>query len=137
MKAWGGISSLQFGLPLFWTSARTRGFSLTDVSQLLSSNTAKLCGLGNRKGAIKVGYDADLVIWDPDKEFQVQENDIHHKNKLTPYLGFLLQGKVMATLVRGTLVYFKGKHVAQPTGELVLIHTVEPGKASAPSAPYY
>ncbi|XP_040204858.1 allantoinase, mitochondrial-like isoform X1 [Rana temporaria] len=137
MEAWGGISSLQFGLPLFWTSARTRGFSLTDVSQLLSSNPAKLCGLGNRKGAIKVGYDADLVIWDPDREFQVQENDIHHKNKLTPYLGFLLQGKVMATLVRGTLVYFKGKHVAQPTGELVLINTVEPGKTSTPGAPYY
>ncbi|XP_018423401.1 PREDICTED: allantoinase, mitochondrial-like [Nanorana parkeri] len=134
MKAWGGISSLQFGLSLFWTSARTRGFSLTDVSHLLSSNTAKLCGLDNRKGSIKVGYDADLVIWDPDREFQVKEKDIYHKNKLTPYLGFLLQGEVMATLVRGTLVYYKGKHAAKPTGELVNIHSAEPAK---PGAPYY
>ncbi|XP_072263903.1 allantoinase, mitochondrial-like [Pyxicephalus adspersus] len=134
MKAWGGISSLQFGLSLFWTAARTRGFSLTDISHLLSSNTAKLCGLDNRKGSIKVGYDADLVIWDPDREFQVQEKVIHHKNKLTPYLGFILQGKVMATVVRGTLVYYKEEHVAKPTGELVLLHTIEPAK---PSAPYY
>ncbi|KAM9316961.1 allantoinase, mitochondrial-like [Gastrophryne carolinensis] len=131
-KAWGGISSLQFGLSLFWTSARTHGFSLADVPQLLSSNPAKLCGLEARKGFIKVGYDADFVIWDPDRQFQVQEKNIQHKNKVTPYLGFLLQGQVMATLVRGTLVYYKGLHVAKPTGELILVHSVDPPEASAP-----
>lgn len=134
LKAWGGISSLQLGLSLFWTSARIRGFSLPDVSRLLSSNPAKLCSLGDRKGAIKIGYDADLVIWDPDREFQVQEKNVHHKNKLTPYLGFLLWGQVVATVIQGTLVYHKGKHVPQPTGELLLIHTIDP---PGPSAPYY
>ncbi|XP_075717468.1 allantoinase, mitochondrial-like isoform X2 [Rhinoderma darwinii] len=134
LKAWGGISSLQLGLSLFWTSARIRGFSLADVSRLLSSNPAKLCGLGDRKGAIKKGYDADLVIWDPDSEFQVQEKNIHHKNKLTPYLGFLLWGQVVATVIQGTLVYHKGKHVSKPTGELIRIRTMGPPE---PSAPYY
>ncbi|XP_068136750.1 allantoinase, mitochondrial-like isoform X2 [Hyperolius riggenbachi] len=133
-KAWGGISSLQFGLSLFWTSARVRGFCLPDVPRFLSENPAELCGLGDRKGSIKVGYDADLVIWDPDSEFQVQRKDIHHKNKLTPYLGFLLQGEVVATLVRGTLVYYKGKHAAKPTGEPVFLQTMEP---PGPSSPYY
>ncbi|XP_066454487.1 allantoinase, mitochondrial-like isoform X2 [Eleutherodactylus coqui] len=132
LKAWGGISSLQFGLSLFWTSARIRGFTLPDVSRLLSSNPAKLCSLGNRKGAIKIGHDADLVIWDPDSEFQVQEKNIHHKNKLTPYLGFLLWGQVVATVIQGTLVYHKGKHISQPTGELILTHTVKPSESSAP-----
>ncbi|XP_056420671.1 allantoinase, mitochondrial-like isoform X1 [Hyla sarda] len=134
LNAWGGISSLQLGLSLFWTSARIRGFSLSDVSRLLSSNPAKLCNLEDRKGAIKIGYDADLVIWDPDSEFQVQEKNIYHKNKLTPYLGFLLWGHVVATVIQGNLVYYKGKHVPKPTGELILIHTVDP---SDPSAPYY
>ncbi|XP_071999349.1 allantoinase, mitochondrial-like isoform X2 [Engystomops pustulosus] len=133
-KAWGGISSLQLGLSLFWTSARIRGFSLPDVSRLLSNNPAKLCGLENRKGSIKIGHDADLVIWDPDSEFQVEQTNIHHKNKLTPYLGFLLWGQVMATVLQGTLIFHKDKHISQPTGELILVRTVEPPK---PSAPYY
>ncbi|XP_063771850.1 allantoinase, mitochondrial-like isoform X2 [Pseudophryne corroboree] len=134
LKAWGGISSLQLGLSLFWSSAKVRGFSLPDVSRLLCSNPAKLCSLDNRKGSIKQGYDADLVIWDPDSEFQVQAKNIYHKNKLTPYLGFLLWGEVVATVVQGTLVYHKGKHCPKPTGKQLLIHTVDPPE---PSAPYY
>ncbi|XP_053565883.1 allantoinase, mitochondrial isoform X2 [Bombina bombina] len=134
MKAWGGICSLQLGLSLFWSSARCRGFTLPDVSCLLSRNPAKLCSLDERKGSLHTGYDADLVIWDPDKEFQVQEQILHHKNKLTPYLGFRLWGEVAATIVRGILVYHKGKHFSKPQGEPVLIHTVSPPK---PSGPYY
>ncbi|KAM4693951.1 allantoinase, mitochondrial-like isoform 2-T2 [Discoglossus pictus] len=134
LKAWGGICSLQLGLSLFWSSARSRGFTLPDVSRLLSSNPAKLCSLEKCKGSLKIGYDADLVIWDPDKEFQVEENILHHKNKLTPYLGFRLWGEVAATIVRGTLIYYKGRHAPQPIGELRLIHTVSPPE---PSGPYY
>ncbi|KAM4772582.1 allantoinase, mitochondrial-like [Rhinophrynus dorsalis] len=134
LRAWGGICSLQLGLSLFWTSARSRGFTLPDVSRLLSSNPAKLCSLDNRKGSITLGYDADLLIWDPDKEFQVEEKSLHHKNKLTPYLGFQLRGEVVATIVQGILVYYKGRHSTLPKGKNILIRTVEPVK---PSAPYY
>ncbi|CAH2246718.1 allantoinase, mitochondrial-like [Pelobates cultripes] len=134
MAAWGGISSLQLGLSLFWSSARGRGFTLSDVSQLLSSNPAKLCSLDNCKGSIKTGYDADFVIWDPDKEYQVQESRLHHKNKLTPYLGFRLWGDIVATLVRGILVYHKGRHYPRACGKPVLIRTISPPE---PSAPYY
>jgi len=45
--------------------------SLNDLSRLLSQNTAALAGLGNRKGSIAVMQDADLLIWDPEAEFQV------------------------------------------------------------------
>ncbi|XP_075425653.1 allantoinase, mitochondrial-like isoform X2 [Ascaphus truei] len=134
LQAWGGISSLQLGLSLFWSSARGRGFTLPDVSRLLSSNPAKLCSLQDRKGSLKLGHDADLVIWDPDKEFQVQEKILHHKNKLTPYLGFRLWGEVAATLVRGILVYHKGSVSTLPKGETLLIHPVNPPE---PSSPYY
>ncbi|KAM8954477.1 allantoinase, mitochondrial-like [Pelodytes ibericus] len=134
MGAWGGICSLQLGLSLFWSSARGRGFTLPDVSRLLSGNPAKLCSLDNCKGSIKVGHDADFVIWDPDKEFQVQEVKLHHKNKLTPYLGFRLRGEVLTTIVRGILVYHKGRHFSKPCGKQALIHTMSPPE---PNAPYY
>ncbi|XP_072474852.1 allantoinase, mitochondrial-like isoform X5 [Notamacropus eugenii] len=81
LQAWGGISSLQFGLPLFWTSARLRGFSLHDVVKLMCKNPAILSGLDTQKGSLCPGQDADLVIWDPDKEFEVNETMIQHKNK--------------------------------------------------------
>uniref|UniRef100_A0A665UYS8 allantoinase n=1 Tax=Echeneis naucrates TaxID=173247 RepID=A0A665UYS8_ECHNA len=119
-QAWGGISSLQFGLPLFWSSASKRGFQLADVVRLLSHNTAKLCSLDNRKGSLSPGYDADLVIWDPEREFEV-EAGIHHKNKITPYLGFKLQGVVCATILRGQLVYKEGSFSPEPLGKQLLI----------------
>ncbi|KAM6963103.1 allantoinase, mitochondrial [Aplochiton taeniatus] len=120
-QAWGGISSLQFGLPLFWTGAIKRGFSLPDVVQLLCQKTAQLCRLDNQKGSLVPGHDADLVIWDPEKEFEVKEASIQHKNKLTPFLGVKLQGEVCATIVRGQVVYREGSFSPQPLGKHLFI----------------
>lgn len=119
--AWGGISSLQFGLSLFWSSASKRGFQLPDVVRLLSQKTAQLCCLDSRKGCLAPSYDADLVVWDPEREFEIQEENIHHKNKLTPYLGLKLQGAVRATILRGRLVYEDGSFCAEPLGKHLLI----------------
>ncbi|XP_072474849.1 allantoinase, mitochondrial-like isoform X2 [Notamacropus eugenii] len=126
LQAWGGISSLQFGLPLFWTSARLRGFSLHDVVKLMCKNPAILSGLDTQKGSLCPGQDADLVIWDPDKEFEVNETMIQHKNKLTPYLGFHLHGEVFATIVRGNLVYLNGEFSPTPLGNLLLVQNDTP-----------
>uniref|UniRef100_A0A3B3VJJ8 allantoinase n=1 Tax=Poecilia latipinna TaxID=48699 RepID=A0A3B3VJJ8_9TELE len=119
-QAWGGISSLQFGLPLFWTSASKRDFQLADVVRLLSRNTAHLSSLGSLKGSLAPGFDADLVIWDPETGFQVKAS-IHHKNKMTPYLGSTLQGVVRATVLRGRLVYRDGSFCPEPLGKHLLI----------------
>ncbi|XP_051986690.1 allantoinase, mitochondrial isoform X1 [Xyrauchen texanus] len=121
MQAWGGISSLQFGLSLFWTSASKRGFSLSDTVRLLCKEPAQLCRLDNQKGSLIPGHDADLVIWDPEKVFTVAEDNVHHKNKLTPYLGLPLQGEVKGTIVRGRLVYSHGSFSSQPLGKHLLI----------------
>lgn len=121
MEAWGGISSMQFGLSLFWTSASKKGFSLFDTVRLLCKEPAKLCRLDNQKGNLIPGHDADLVIWDPEKQFTVKEEHIHHKNKLTPYLGLTLLGEVKGTIVRGRVVYSQGCFSSHPLGKHLLI----------------
>ncbi|KAI1889310.1 hypothetical protein AGOR_G00177870 [Albula goreensis] len=126
IQAWGGISSLQFGLSLFWTTASKKGFSLTDTVRILCQKTAQLCCLDNQKGSLLPGHDADLVIWDPEKEFEVKEENIQHKNKLTPYLGFHLKGEVYATLVRGKIVYKQGSFSSLPLGKHLLVGQATP-----------
>ncbi|GBP10894.1 Nuclear pore complex protein Nup154 [Eumeta japonica] len=82
LEAWGGISSVQFGLSLFWSEASARGIGLETASRLLSMNTSRLCGLQRRKGALRPGLDADLVFFDPDAVFSVTPEIIRHKNKM-------------------------------------------------------
>lgn len=105
MKAWGGIASLQFALPVLWTAAKQRNCSITDIAKWLSENPAKLIGLQKSKGKIAVGYDADLVIWDDEKHFTVIEEIIQHKNKITPYLGHSLAGVAEQTFLNGLQVF--------------------------------
>ncbi|XP_036140174.1 allantoinase, mitochondrial isoform X3 [Monomorium pharaonis] len=120
LTAWGGISSLQFGLPLIWTAARTRNISFSDISKLLSKQPARLCGLEDRKGDLFVGMDADFIIWDPEESIKVEVDDIYYKNKLTPYQGKILFGKTIATVLRGRFVFKEGKVCDKPVGKLLL-----------------
>nr|BAM18614.1 allantoinase [Papilio xuthus] len=120
LESWGGISSVQFGLSLFWTQAKARGFKLGDVSHYLSAGPAQLCGLQNRKGAIRPGLDADLVFFDPNASFVVTPDIIFYKNKISPYMNRVLNGKVIQTYVRGQLVYADGQIIGGPKGQLIL-----------------
>jgi len=61
--AWGGIPSLSVALPVIYTEARERGFSLTDVVRWIAEAPAKLVGCQLQKGKIAAGYDADLVVF--------------------------------------------------------------------------
>ena len=118
--AWGGISSLQLGLPAVWTEARRRGHGLADLATWMGARPAALSGLGRRKGRIAPGLDADLVIWDPETEISVEAQQLHFRHKVSPYLGRRLVGRVEATLLRGQLVYDGGDHAAQPIGAPLL-----------------
>jgi allantoinase len=69
---------------------------------------ATLAGLSSRKGRIAVGADADLTIFDPDRQWRVTEDRLHFRNKISPYLGETFTGQVKATFVRGELVYEDG-----------------------------
>ena len=118
MDAWGGISALQFGLPVMWTNLRSRGFGLSDLTRLMSERTAKLAGLDIRKGKLADGFDADIVIWDPDERFEVVSAIIEHRHKLTPYSGLKLFGQVRSVYLRGRLA-FDGGFSSRPGGELL------------------
>ncbi|XP_062987610.1 allantoinase, mitochondrial-like [Elgaria multicarinata webbii] len=132
LQAQAGIASLQFGLPLFWTSAKSRGFSFHHLVQLMCKNPAILSRLDDRKGSLSPGMDADLVIWNPEKEFEVTKDIIHHENKLTPYLGFQLCGQVFATVVRGRLIYLNGKFSPKAQGDLLVTERKMPARVSSP-----
>ncbi len=104
-KAWGGIASLQFGLPLMITECRSRGIPLARIADWMSAFPATLGGLAATKGAIRPGADADLVVIDPERTFDINGDIIRHRHKVTPYRGETLYGVVQKTYLRGHEVY--------------------------------
>ncbi len=111
--AWGGISSVQLALPVVWTQARRRGFSLDDVARWMAAGPARIAGLEG-KGAIAPGYDADLVAFAPDDDFVVDPARLYHRHPVTPYAGARLDGVVRRTWLRGRPVSGAG-----PAGRLL------------------
>lgn len=120
LKAWGGIASLQYGLSVVWTSASQRGISISDVSDWMCRRPAELVGLSNRKGALRSGNDADIVVWDPEASFKVDPSDIVHHHKITPYAGHILRGKVEKTFLAGRKIYDGGRFSDEFHGRIVL-----------------
>jgi allantoinase len=102
--AWGGISSLQLGISAVWTNAAARGFAIADVVRWMSSGPAELIGLP-AKGRLAVGADADCCVFDPTEAFVVDGKSLAHKNKITPYAGLTLTGRVTQTWLRGRQIF--------------------------------
>ena len=114
--AWGGIASLSVALPLMWTEASRRGFTLLDLARWMSAEPARLAGCDTRKGRIAPGYDADLVVFDPEREFVVARETLYYRHAISPYLGETLRGVVKSTYVRGNPVFVEGEFSGEPGG---------------------
>lgn len=112
-KAWGGIASLQFTLPIMLTL----GLSLDRIAEMMCSGSAGLAGI--YKGRIAPGYDADLAILDTEETFRVTPEIIEHRHKVTPYAGQELRGVVKTTYLRGRKIWEHGRHLGNPTGQWV------------------
>ncbi|KAH8387768.1 hypothetical protein KR093_009443 [Drosophila rubida] len=117
-RAWPGISGLQLSLPAVWTQQR---LTLRDVHRLMCQRPAELCGLGQFKGRIAEGYDADFCVWRPEEEFTVSPEELQGANRAgTAYAGQRLRGVVHATVVRGLHVYQQFEAFGQPLGKVLL-----------------
>jgi allantoinase len=112
--AWGGIASLQFGLPIIWSSGRV---DLQSIARLMCSGPASIAGIA--KGRIESGYDADFVIWSPEESFRVTPEIVQHRHKVTPYAGEEFRGVVKATYVRGRKVWEDGRAIGTPSGQWI------------------
>jgi allantoinase len=133
MRAWGGIASLELSLAAMCTRGAARSGPpsssgdpetvaprvLRDLARWMSAAPAMLCGLSDRKGRIAAGYDADLVIWDPDAEFIVDPSRLHQRHPLTPYAGRTLRGVVRTTFLRGERVWDGERLIAGYAGRLL------------------
>lgn len=119
VRAWGGIASLQVGLSAVWAEARTRNVPVEDIVAWMATAPARLAGLTERKGRIAPGADADVVVWDPDVEWTVDAQQLHHRHSLTPWAGERLRGVVLATYLRGEEIYSVGKWPDAGRGRLL------------------
>ncbi|XP_030543600.1 allantoinase isoform X3 [Rhodamnia argentea] len=121
LRAWGGISGLQFVLPVTWSYGKKYGVTLEQLALWWSERPAKIAGQ-KLKGAIASGNFADIVIWDPSAEFDLtNEYPVYIKHpSISAYMGRRLAGKVFATFVGGNLVYKEGKHAAAACGVQIL-----------------
>ena len=123
MRAWGGIASLEVVLAAVWTGGIARlkpcATYRREMARWMSEQPAALAGLGDRKGRIAEGLDADLVVWDPEAEFTVDANRLEQRHKLSPYAGARLRGRVHSTFVRGQRVWHDGAADAASAGRLL------------------
>jgi allantoinase len=98
--AWGGIASVQLGLPVMWTEASRRGVSLAALAGWMAAAPARLAGLPGR-GAIAAGYRADLCLLAPDERFTVDPARLQHRHPVSAYAGLTLRGVVKQTWLAG------------------------------------
>ena len=102
-QAWGGIASVQLGLPIIWSEARRRGMGLPEVVRWMASAPAEFAGLHDR-GVIRPGARADLVVLAPDDAFVVLPERLQHKNPVTAYAERALAGVVREVYLAGRRV---------------------------------
>jgi allantoinase len=134
MSAWGGVSSVGLGLPVFWTElSQRKGLTsapedvntknaLQDVVRLCCSNTAAQVGLEKQKGDLVVGFDADICVFDDSAEWVVEPSTMLFRNKCSPFQGRNLRGMVRETWLRGERVFSRadGFTSTAPAGRLLL-----------------
>jgi dihydropyrimidinase len=107
-----GIPGVETRLPILFSEGVGKGrISLNEFVALTATNHAKTYGLYPKKGTIAVGADADIAIWDPDREETISQSLMHGGSDYTPYEGIKVKGWPVSTMVRGRFVVRDGKLV--------------------------
>ncbi len=114
-----GVPGLAARLPLMFSEGVNKGrLRLPEFVALASTNAARLYGIYPRKGSIAIGADADLAIWNPDREVVIRHELLHDNVDYTPYEGMVVKGWPEITISRGDVVFGDGRLVGTPTRRL-------------------
>lgn len=110
-----GIPGSETLLPLMFSEGYQKGrLTLEQLGMYLATNPAKLFGLYPKKGVIRAGSDADLVIVDPNREQVLTGDNLHSKAGYTPFDQMVVKGYPVLTVSRGRVVYREGQFVGEP-----------------------
>jgi allantoinase len=114
LRAASGMPGLETFLPLVFTEAAARRFPLPDLAELVAGRPADLFGLGDRKGRLRPGLDADLAVFDARQPWTFAAERSLSSAKWSPFDGRAFAGRVEATFLRGRPVYESGRLPAGP-----------------------
>lgn len=118
-----GCAGIENMYPYMLSQANEGRLSFSRVVEMCSTNPSKLFGLDHKKGALRVGLDADIVIYDPEKNVTIRNDELHGDTDHTIWEGVELKGYPEATYSRGKLVYKDGEFLGERgKGQLVKCH---------------
>lgn len=122
-----GIPGVETRMPILFSEGVVKGrITVEQFVALTSTNHAKMYGLYPRKGSIAVGCDADLVVWDPNRNETIRQEILHHGADYTPWEGFEVTGWPVKTILRGKLVYDRGEILGRPSDGQFLPRALSP-----------
>jgi allantoinase len=114
-KVWGGISGCQHLLALLLDL----GLGAERIRAVAAENVADRFGISSRKGRIAPGFDADLVLVDRRGVTEISADSLQYRHRHSPYLGRMLRGRVVRTILRGKTIAIDGRLVSSASGRLV------------------
>jgi dihydropyrimidinase len=110
-----GIPGVETRLQILYQKGVVEGrITVNEFVALTSTNHAKLYGLYPKKGSIAPGFDADIVLWDPNRKETISQGLMHHGADYTPYEGMEVTGWPVMTVLRGKVVMEDGQIVGEP-----------------------
>lgn len=114
-----GMIGVETSVPLMLGQVNRGRLTLNEYVRIACEKPARLFNLYPRKGAIRVGADADFTIVDLDQKYEIKSVHLHSKSPFTPFDGVRGQGCPIYTIVRGNIVMAEGRLVAEPAGLLI------------------
>lgn len=131
----GDFRNMLFGLPGIETLLPvifTHGFVAGRISEItlvraLCTNPAMIFGLYPRKGTLRVGSDADVIIIDPEREVVVRHRRLHMRCDYSPYKGWKLKGFPEITILRGKVIQKDGEFIGDRAGGEFIMRSLEAG----------
>lgn len=128
-----GIPGVETRLQILFSKGVVEGrISVNEFVALTSTNHARMYGLYPKKGSIAPGFDADIVLWDPNRKETISQKLMHHGSDYTPYEGITVTGWPVMTLLRGEKVMEDGKILGKPGDGAFLKRGLSPFARTTP-----